>query len=764
MKLFTRQEGSVSVFLLIITAAIVMFTALLIDLSRIVAANKQAELAAQAGVRSVLSAYDRELNEAYGLFARGGTPSEQLFAHTAEQYLESALGEGFRLLDMQVRSAYTNSGQALGMHQVFVRQVLEEMKYKAPVNLMLDIAAKLKPLAGQLEQAERLTAQLGDMQRLYDERNQLLHQTIALLHQAAEGAELRQYIQLANEKSTDSPLEAVYQQYGEYWGWKLELAMVQNELIDAERQGDADPAYVQEQEEQIMELAQQILAYEGEVRRFAAAVAELQAQASEAHNTAISEARQKFELAKAVNEQMRSAASSEPGGSQGNGFRLLGRNGQIPETDGGSGAGLTGASVEDVGDHIDLESLILPPSWWDSFGAGMDSQSRLFAQVRDAAAATASTIEGAIRQAVGMKQLYAPLEGWHEANRNYKAAYIEPADQLAILEGMVRQMLDSNDDDELQEQRKLGKDLWQEVKAMLGRIGNAAAGEGHSEAFRELQARHDAAVLVQRALFEAQSGMGGEDEDPAGAASVAAASDYKEGQKAAEGGFAGTNKIYESIGNLLGQARDRVYLNEYAYEKFSAYPPQELKARLMDAQEPELPGVSEQQLEYILFGFHHPAANLAAAYGELFLLRLAIRTMEGLIECRAAGGPLLVMAAALVYGLQQSLADMIAIWETGEAPLTKYLSLKLSYADYMRLFLFVQGSELDKAARMIALIEYETGYRLLGMETEVSGELHTALRLWFLPGIMRLLNRSELLGGKVVGNYYETVHTLASSY
>ncbi|MBO9599285.1 MAG: hypothetical protein J7559_15875, partial [Cohnella sp.] len=53
--------GSVSIFVIALTAAFVLITALLIDFARVAAFRHQTELAVKSGARSVMSSFDREL-------------------------------------------------------------------------------------------------------------------------------------------------------------------------------------------------------------------------------------------------------------------------------------------------------------------------------------------------------------------------------------------------------------------------------------------------------------------------------------------------------------------------------------------------------------------------------------------------------------------------------------------------------------------------------------------------------------------------------
>lgn len=86
-------EGSVSVFLIMVLAFVFLFNAVLIDYARIAAVNVQEERLARAAIRSVMSAYDIELRENYGLFAFGGGDGNQLLSKVLNDNLyESGRG------------------------------------------------------------------------------------------------------------------------------------------------------------------------------------------------------------------------------------------------------------------------------------------------------------------------------------------------------------------------------------------------------------------------------------------------------------------------------------------------------------------------------------------------------------------------------------------------------------------------------------------------------------------------------------------------
>jgi hypothetical protein len=171
-----------------------------------------------------------------------------------------------------------------------------------------------------------------------------------------------------------------------------------------------------------------------------------------------------------------------------------------------------------------------------------------------------------------------------------------------------------------------------------------------------------------------------------------------------------------------------------------------------------------QETEYILYGLNYPSANIAASYGEVFAFRLAIRTMEGLIECRAMGHPLLVLAAAIVFGIRNALLDLNLLVERGTVQLSKYIKVDTIYTDYLRLFLLAHGGSANYLARMIAVMEHASGLNFSGTYTYVSGEGKASVKLWFFPGLLKVMGRYGDLGGTVKGNRYEAAYIAESSY
>ncbi|MGI6434911.1 MAG: TadE/TadG family type IV pilus assembly protein [Syntrophomonadaceae bacterium] len=141
LHFFRRDDGVITVYFAIVIVALFMFNAVLIDYARILAASKQTENAAQAGVRSVLAGYYPALLD-YGLFGLDSSKAQDAFTTAVAGNLPPEGDEYWHYLDLIMNSqtavAFPPDGM-LSNPAVFEQQILEEMKFKAPIQLFVDI-------------------------------------------------------------------------------------------------------------------------------------------------------------------------------------------------------------------------------------------------------------------------------------------------------------------------------------------------------------------------------------------------------------------------------------------------------------------------------------------------------------------------------------------------------------------------------------------------------------------------------------------------
>jgi hypothetical protein len=133
----------VSVYLVLIVVPIFLFNAVLIDYERIRLAGQITEDAVKASARSAMSAYDTGLRE-YGLFGQGKSKEGNIRLVTDALAGNLPLGRGseaptFHYVEPSVigNSVELQAMYSLADQMVFKQQILETMKYQAPVELIL---------------------------------------------------------------------------------------------------------------------------------------------------------------------------------------------------------------------------------------------------------------------------------------------------------------------------------------------------------------------------------------------------------------------------------------------------------------------------------------------------------------------------------------------------------------------------------------------------------------------------------------------------
>lgn len=724
-----KTEGSVSIFLVMVLAFIFLFTAVLIDYARIAAVNVQEERLARAGVRSVMSSYEIVLRERYGLFAFGGSDGTQLLSKVLNDNLyESGREDAFNLLPLRVDSSSLNWSRPLGSYDIFRRQIIEEMKYKAPVDFTLELAGKFRPLSAAMGEASRATQVLGELQPLYDQREEALDLMMQKRREAADTGRILQELLMHPPAEVIPPVSLgsmvsaadIPAMYNDY------LAKYYEDLY---RDADRRPRY----SSALSLYSNQTAAL---INRIPAALADFQQK----NNTLLEAAAAALEKAGEINRQMKSlldqsraaaaAATDDPA-----------RSWDIP----GNTEELSAEPLNQLREQE--ETLILTSS------EIRDMENHMGAQ-REAALTAESLVSGLpaiLSAAAGLNadgsRMTSGVLNASRAVNGYKLNYGEHG---SIITAEAAQ-IDSHRTSDSQR-----KHIEQQAKAKLGdalQLLDQIRGLGDSavEAMDRYRSLHQ--------YYQENVSFNGGIEQEA-AAAVESGDPYTAGKSSMKN----TDGLYAAMSSVMQGARDRLFQTEYSAMYFRQFDLSVLTSlasgsaadageRLADDLDPHA-----QELEYILYGFYNPAGNVAAAYGEIFALRLAIRTMEGLIENARLGNPLVVLAAALLYGIEQAVQDMILLCKNGEIPLSKYITVQLSYRDYLRLFLLLHGGGDEQLSRMLALIRLNTGINPADKYTYAATELKMGMPLWFLPGVVKLVDYSTGLSGDVQGKmYYKAV-------
>ncbi|WP_052487481.1 hypothetical protein [Gordoniibacillus kamchatkensis] len=701
-----NDKGSASVYFMIVLVPIVAFMSVLADFARIGAADRESELAVKAGLRSVMSAFDAKLHK-YGLFGLTLTPEQryELYRKTLRangtesegsaslRYVDTSLKGGSELLQPVV---------TLGYPDVFRRQALEEMKYRAPLEYVLEVTDKLKKtgMSSQMASGRSYGEDADKLEKLIDKREEALDIAWAKfrrLHDKLNGdhAAYRSRLQELNSLAGRIGLNTMD-------GVRRSLAAIDDQIVSlqAAAAAGADIAAAMQALlaqknalEKMLELLLQytalIAATQLDVKASVMAVTDAQT----AMNEALNEAKQaNSELRAEWNRVSESASSGAPVTGQFGAVRVMPDEYFTElQADVGTIAALFGAFAREVADTL---------SYNDRQTEALQARNDAYSEKANAAFASRETAE---------RQRQQRNETVRAKKRQLWSEIGSVLDQAKQAIGGCKLGIDGETDRE-------------SYNKLSGYATKYAAGEQSPEAGEAIVELNDPKRIGLSALS-----LGG------------------------------------MISDALTGMRDAVFVNEYALTHFNyrTFGMEKLgngQAKpVTTLSEPAGHPLSGQEAEYVTYGFSSCLSNVGAAYGEIFAIRMGVRTLERLgdpqNEVLQLGSPLLVLLAAAAQGAADALQDMNKLTGGDEVALSSKLapSVTLTYKDYLRLLLLIHGSSERKLNRLQALIELNTGIDLTNAATELRAQAKTSVRLLFLPGGMKLLGRAGMSPCRVEG-------------
>ncbi|WP_449008440.1 hypothetical protein [Paenibacillus taichungensis] len=687
--------------MILILAGIFMFVSIFIDYARIAAFKVQAERMTHAAMRSVMSAYDTSLRE-YGLFGYGDSSGEAIMAKVLNDSVKpSAVKDGFPILDIQWDTTSLSMDRELGRYEIFNRQIQEDMKYRAPVDFTLEVVNRFKPMSEEMKEAAHTVDLLKKLQKLYDKREELLDE--ALANQTESADKLKGLPALI----MNPPSSAIYDEM--LRDTPETAAEVAARYADYLNKKQMDEGLPFNQQQYMLELAR----YRTGVGNVATGISAIIQPALQAHQTKLEEAQVKIEEARKINEEMKRVIAEGENRSQNASYEKVG-NSTLPGTSPPS----TGSGSEAKNTRSLASELVRADTLFDQLNAHVRSQNSDFTnvrndsmelntQLRSVTVMSGVSIKPAVRQA-------------SQVTERYMDTYVRSGPSNVILQS--KQLLENGRGSDAQRKAndKESKGKLKDVKRILSQIEKGSSGS--MEAFKQLEEYYNANITFNQASREEakKAEIAGDPYDSGGDA------------------MNGMDSLFGGMSNLLDSLGDELFQNEYALAYFNSMDFGQLLSWTEGSGDAgEVFKLENQELEYIVYGFHNPSGNIAAAYAEIFGMRLAIRTAEGLIENSKLGNPLLVLSAAILYGITNAIADMVKLAKDGSVELSKYIKVKLTYRDHLRLFLLMHSNNERKMSRMLALIRLNTGVNPDEKQTYASGNMRSSIKLWFLPGVTR---------------------------
>lgn len=187
-----RTKGAISIFLVIVLLANMLFGSFFIEAARILMIRRVVRNAADSAARSALSYYDERLASEYGLFAVERGVAEEAF----ERYFRSNIllsgNDGFDILRLSLPNdaVKVTLSKPIWEQETMIRSMGEYAKYRAVVNNTIGLLEKLNDLFKGGDTTKKVfnaanTAKT-DLQKLKDDVKELSNSARASFHSAVE--------------------------------------------------------------------------------------------------------------------------------------------------------------------------------------------------------------------------------------------------------------------------------------------------------------------------------------------------------------------------------------------------------------------------------------------------------------------------------------------------------------------------------------------------------------------------------------------------
>lgn len=176
LKFCDKNKGAISVFLTLILLPVLLLGGLTTDAARIFASKVVISDAGEMAMNAALAQYDTDLLDEYGLFAMSKDPESM--KESLEKYFNASLnGTGLpdaeeyqKILDLVTEEFKVINVEASKLYQTEVekQQIIEYMKYRAPVCLAEELLEKLDVLKSTKQVTEAVDAQLDFAEAMED--------------------------------------------------------------------------------------------------------------------------------------------------------------------------------------------------------------------------------------------------------------------------------------------------------------------------------------------------------------------------------------------------------------------------------------------------------------------------------------------------------------------------------------------------------------------------------------------------------------------
>ena len=198
---FKKTKGVISIFLVIVLIPMMTASSIFVDVSKYVLAKSVAESAGDLTLNTILTHYDRELNEYFGLIA-SAQDIDSVLGEMEDFFVSCMVSQGINEEDantvLERLSAIGGSGEdgisdflgislgdggfkaekvkngSLVNPALMKTQIVEFMKYRGPINSITDFISQLKSGSSQFEKTDEITDMVNEKSEFYESENALM--------------------------------------------------------------------------------------------------------------------------------------------------------------------------------------------------------------------------------------------------------------------------------------------------------------------------------------------------------------------------------------------------------------------------------------------------------------------------------------------------------------------------------------------------------------------------------------------------------------
>jgi len=722
-KFIINENGAVSIYLIIIALLLLLFNAVLIDYARIMIAERQTEEAAKTAIRSTMSSYNTSLQNK-GLFGFEGDQgkAEAIFKEVFAKNLSTGEGDHFDFLNLTPVegeiSLDIHLERSLANKDILKYQILEEMKYKAPVEVGEAIIQGFLSVSEQVEQASDYAKISKQLNELAESREEMLDEVEKLLKESKEILEnMRGRVEAESSRSSYPDVSVTYDIFQYHNKYNEDLDRI--ETLEGQLNGDLDRDERKEIEDEIEDL-------ENITSQFKQNSLNLLNDLIEETETIVPKLDEALELiigAEGINDDMQHALDNHESGNDYDDAKSISEDlgeSTIAENTAGS-----------------LDDYIYPEEMFTNLKEAVEQAQRKISN---------SGVESnALLNKLKLFKSYVESD-FNTSHRNVQGAVEDTKtyhnEGLSKIEEALSILADGrkeykDNEDKIEEEEEKADEAMDDTKDQLDDIQDQITGGiSDTELLAELGRLADQygeAIAANNREFSM------EDRDDT-----------------AEEALNFVDTLFKNLGDLLLSARDEVYINEYILMRF--------KSHDFSASGSAAYAFDNNQVEYIIYGLETYGANYFAALSEIFAVRFAINLAAGFMRPEARGFGPFIWAYALAYSFGQTADNMvditngksISIWPGKRSP-------RMNYKDHLRLFLFahLEGGKFD---RLMAVLDKETGKDLRESPTYVSASATSTVNLWFLPQVINILDSTNVINGRVEGNKFYIEKNVNYSY